>query len=591
MLVSELPFEILLRVAEHLSKSDKTSCASVCKRWTPPFQESLWKNIKAKSLKDIDRFYNLSKHSTNKFPYTLNRSLIIGGKSTFTDWLKCCIFQTFPNLMHLDILSMRMENKDVHESEYCGPIKSLVSLHLKFSTMGKPMVTPKIIRFIAQFPSLEKLNIHSYGPYYSMPLTTSDINTIHQNSPQLKSIKGYISLDNIDQDSVKTIPNTMPVPLVKALDLLITSQSCLWSHYLWLCYFRYKYPKLRSLKLNIVCKEGGFSFKEYNKRNGSFSSSATPVFLLLETVQFHINDKRKIPNAFLWDIIQQSSTSIKRLKYKTFSNTRKTAPIEEAEPFNINNIIIPNFSRYPLLVDLDIEYSNISIALDDLLDNCRALRHLYLSKVQLCTSRHAHNNPIQHALQTCDLEDIIIKTSVFNYISFRCRSLDLIKLTRLKICGSISKETGGMDIDMSYTRIKMLIIDRIKFYSSSNNINDSTKVNLFLLSHLPETSQPNENIKMKNVESPMSFIRWFHSIKNDEQSHNFKQDSRELSDQDGQEVLDYYHKHSYTKVSNGQEQKKYFERSLKDYWEKDLCRGYAEFRCGYIAKYVIPQLW
>ncbi|OAD72547.1 hypothetical protein PHYBLDRAFT_169675 [Phycomyces blakesleeanus NRRL 1555(-)] len=380
MLPSELPIEILSQIAEHLSKKDKALCALACKRWKVPFQESFWKNISAQSIEELCEICTIPKDSLHENPYALVKSLAVGGKSTFTAWLECGIFQIFSSLTHLDVRCLHIQTVDVYDANRSDSFRSL-----------KEMEQQKVISFISQFPNLEEVNIYSYDGQRILTFTTSDIDTIHNNLPHLKSVKGRFSLDDIDQDTIDNLQNTIPALSVTSLDLIITKKDCIW-----------------------------------------------------------------------------------------------------------------------------------------------------------------------------------------------CRYLELIKLTRLQICGIISEETKGVSIDMPYTKTQKLIFDRVQFYSSTEHLNERTKINLILMSQLTEASQSDENEETAGVESSMSYICWLHRFKETENVNNFTQWYRELSDQDCQEILAYYHKSSYKKKNIGtQEVRKGFGRkTTKKFWEDDLGRGYVEWVCS-----------
>ncbi|KAL0084446.1 hypothetical protein J3Q64DRAFT_1699814 [Phycomyces blakesleeanus] len=572
MLPSELPIEILSQIAEHLSKKDKALCALACKRWKVPFQESFWKNISAQSIEELCEICTIPKDSLHENPYALVKSLAVGGKSTFTAWLECGIFQIFSSLTHLDVRCLHIQTVDVYDANRSDSFRSL-----------KEMEQQKVISFISQFPNLEEVNIYSYDGQRILTFTTSDIDTIHNNLPHLKSVKGRFSLDDIDQDTIDNLQNTIPALSVTSLDLIITKKDCIWSHYLWLCYFNHKYPNLRRLKLRLECDENKFNFEEYHKRKGLVSCPIVPGFTRLERFTLYTNDSTKLSNAFFWDFFYQSRIYIKHLTYKNFARISNIGFLERSTPYYVYNFIRTDFSCYSLLVNLEVKCRHISIDLDNLLDSCTGLRQLRISRGKLHSSNsQAYKDKAQHGLQTLELDNTVVITCFFNHLSFRCRYLELIKLTRLQICGIISEETKGVSIDMPYTKTQKLIFDRVQFYSSTEHLNERTKINLILMSQLTEASQSDENEETAGVESSMSYICWLHRFKETENVNNFTQWYRELSDQDCQEILAYYHKSSYKKKNIGtQEVRKGFGRkTTKKFWEDDLGRGYVEWVCS-----------
>ncbi|OAD72474.1 hypothetical protein PHYBLDRAFT_78086 [Phycomyces blakesleeanus NRRL 1555(-)] len=257
--------------------------------------------------------------------------------------------------------------------------------------------------------------------------------------------------------------------------------------------------------------------------------------------------------------------------------------------FDIKNIVTPKLSHCPRLVDLEIKCCGVSIALDNVLDNCTALRRLSFCNGLLYINPETNERPIQHGLRTLELDTVTTKSFVFNYISSRCRDLEYMALIQTQIYESVSEKTKGLHINMSYTNFKKLYLDHVLFYLSDDFMNMNITIKLVLLSQLTDPRKTNKDPEHGNVESFATHIAWFHlsdALKNNTSLNSL--DITQLSEEDGYDItrqfLDFQLKRNY----NSQEAKTFIrEQTSVHPWKKDICEGCVEFTCGRINEYRI----
>ncbi|KAL0077789.1 hypothetical protein J3Q64DRAFT_1835906 [Phycomyces blakesleeanus] len=604
---SDLPFEILSHIAIYVLNDDKPACMMTCKRWKIPFQESVWKTIEIDSFEKLEEICTIANNSTSRLPpYDLTTEIIrIHRPCNIRELQKTQAFRTFQNLKHLDIGAISYELADFGFTRYVPDSTSLVSLKLKIKAIDGIISTPITIGILGHMPNLQKIDIYPELSIYKIQFKLHQFNHLHTLLPKLTAIKLSLSFHWIHPKAVPSIPQTDPAPSVTTLDLEIID----WDH-IWLYYFSFKYPNLRTLRWKTSRSEYEQTAKEYTMEKIELLRSITKAFTCLETIDFFTESSTEWAHAIFWEILCRLNSPVKRLKYSirnyscearflegvieqftnSFSRTLETlSVVGNLLSFDIKNIVTPKLSHCPRLVDLEIKCCGVSIALDNVLDNCTALRRLSFCNGLLYINPETNERPIQHGLRTLELDTVTTKSFVFNYISSRCRDLEYMALIQTQIYESVSEKTKGLHINMSYTNFKKLYLDHVLFYLSDDFMNMNITIKLVLLSQLTDPRKTNKDPEHGNVESFATHIAWFHlsdALKNNTSLNSL--DITQLSEEDGYDItrqfLDFQLKRNY----NSQEAKTFIrEQTSVHPWKKDICEGCVEFTCGRINEYRI----
>ncbi|KAL0084431.1 hypothetical protein J3Q64DRAFT_1747648 [Phycomyces blakesleeanus] len=444
------------------------------------------------------------------------------------DWLQSDTFRTFPNLKHLDIQYVYSKYSSMNFPSSYPPLDSLVSIKLQIHAVVQEIPTKDLLDLLKTMPRLRKLDVCVYSSVYSFRITPSNLNTLHEYLPHLTSITLRLALADISQDSVQTDLNITPILSVTTLDLDILD----WDH-LWLYYLSYKYPNVHTLRWKTSCASSGWIVKGYKELKGSPLRSIKAAFPHLDTFDFYTEDRTAWSHAILWELLCPSKAPIKKLKYtikkcscsaiytekiiqrlvQSFSKTIKTLSIVGDVYFDTENIARPEFSYCPRLVELEITDCGVSIALDNLLDNCISLRRLCFHNGRLFIGPEIHGELIKHGLQSLKLDSVVASGPVFDYLSFRCRSLEFMDLARAQICGSVSDKTKRLYIDMSYTSFKVLRLDHIQLYSSDKLMDKSTAINFLSLSQSTGPRLSGKRQQIQNDGPAVGHPTWFHKNK------------------------------------------------------------------------------
>ncbi|OAD72480.1 hypothetical protein PHYBLDRAFT_65477 [Phycomyces blakesleeanus NRRL 1555(-)] len=382
-------------------------------------------------------------------------------------------------------------------------VDTFVNLRIETSKLNVP--TPILIKLLTNYPSLKKINVSTHSSTKLLNFNLRNFNTLHKRSLQLEYIKGCFSLTDIHQNLIKTIPSTTPALHVTTLDLDLLD----WDH-LWLYYFSYKYLNLPTLKWKTICAPRKRIVKKYNAEKMVLLNSLQSVFPHLEM---------------------------------SFSTTLKKISIIRDAYFKAKNIVRSEFPYCLRLTSIELTDCGISITLDNILDNCPALRQLKFSRGQLTTSPEAHKES---------------NTEIYN-----------INLSHSQIGGLISAKIGSLCIDMSYTSFKLLQLSHVKFYSSENAMDKDTAINLTLLSHLTGLDMTAETEDLNKALE--------HSVENLARYHLY-------CELEG--LFDFTLERSRVKnMSQSSEADRSFDGQVsQNDWKEDLYRGYVELRCGHAAK-------
>ncbi|KAL0084490.1 hypothetical protein J3Q64DRAFT_1822668 [Phycomyces blakesleeanus] len=565
MLASDLPFEILSQIAKLLLTDDKLTYILTCKGWKIPFQESLWENIKVDSmdkLKDI--------------------CAIVNDPTAH-------VFKTFPNLKHLDMGSLYFYDIDISDTTYGPQWTSVTSLKLQIVPETWKTTAPFMIEVLRNIPNLQSLGIYPYQRFDSMVFDFNRYNDLHLALPQLVNFRVHLRLTDMHPGAVARIPSTYP-----ALS--------------WVYYFCFKYPNLQALTFSSLRQLGGISVMETNERNIALLRS-------LETVCFYTKELSEWSHVIFWELLCPSNVAIKSLKYRirsrdpdvtllcrvtdrllqSFSTTLAKLSINWGISFNTRIAFEPKLQYSSWLVSLKMRECGLSIALDDLLDHCPSLEHFEFSDGRLYNSSpETSGDPRQHGLLLLILDLVITNVSVLNYATFKCKGLEAIHLKSMRICGSVSAKTRSLCIGMSCLELKTLILDHVKFYSSSEeNMSKDPDINLILLSNLTSPRESAETIEKSNKDvnwkSFVEYLAWYHLRGKYDDIHDSAVKIRPLSDQESWTANEYFQVSQFkSKTDVFEAEESLDEKANEEDWKKDLCGGYVELRCSHRTKYDVP---
>ncbi|KAL0072892.1 hypothetical protein J3Q64DRAFT_1699757 [Phycomyces blakesleeanus] len=168
--------------------------------------------------------------------------------------------------------------------------------------------------------------------------------------------------------------------------------------------------------------------------------------------------------------------------------------------------------------------------------------------------------------------------------------LEYLYLTQSQVSGPVCQRTGSMLIDMSHTRLKMLLLAQVQFYSLARYTDSRTAINLVLLSHLIgpwQRSLSIQDINKRFIVYPIGWFRLFYGL---DDMFDCTKTSRRLSEQEADFVENYYRGFSINRlIPEGEDSLVYSVlQYFEDDWAKDLYKGHIELRFDYVAEYFVP---
>ncbi|OAD73533.1 hypothetical protein PHYBLDRAFT_187133, partial [Phycomyces blakesleeanus NRRL 1555(-)] len=309
---------------------------------------------------------------------------------------------------------------------------------------------------------LQELEILNDGSLCRVEFGIDDFDNMHQSLQNLSSIKAIIHLSFDFSAMLDAIPNTTPALSVTSLDInsklfenktyYINGNMNYWNP-LWMYYFGYKYPNLRSLKLNATNIVEIPIIPGKRETTRSLFRSNPKAFQHLETFSLTTDRYFESFDLILWEVLCRLKVSLKHLTL----NAAIWNEIDDSYPMDVNRILqsfseklesllltgfmynafnedtILEFSYYyPFLTNLCISGESVLLDLDNLLEKCVALKQLKLCGEDLYLDPYTTTeNPDleQHGLEILTLGSCFTSAETLNRISFRCRSLKHLTLS------------------------------------------------------------------------------------------------------------------------------------------------------------------
>ncbi|KAL0084695.1 hypothetical protein F4703DRAFT_1855587 [Phycomyces blakesleeanus] len=622
---SGLPFEILLKIADNLKKNELLACSLTCKGWRHPFLIVLWKDIHVFNPKGMKAFINSIKASKNVssshslLAHTL-RILLDSRAIRNFDMDISEIFKYMQNLKWLDLGDVDYKSiyTEITKSEKVWT--SLERLTMRCPIASEIQPAKNVLEFIYACNMLQRLQVFYQAQSYNTEFSVDDFDNMHQNLQNLSSFDLNIYLSPDFSTTMNKIRSTKPA--FGMTSLYISSREyrkyvdestyvCQnnWNP-LWLCYFGYKYPNLRSITLDVA-DAGDIPITSDQKQAAiSLFRSNPNAFRHLEEFKLATDTYFESSDFVLWDLLCALRLPLKHLKL----NATRFGKVDPSYPMDVNRILqyvsetietlsLKGFiynrnyqnttlelSYYcPLLTKLCIRGKNVSLNLDNILEKCVALKKLKFAGERLFVNTITTNEEPkqQHGLQKLMLYDCTIKAEVFHYISSRCRRLKRMTLRNLHIEGSICEETGRLLLDMPYTFLEALYIGKIK-YGDEYRQSDLGSFGMTLLSQIskPLLSNGNNKNQEKEIDSKYPIvtshdIKWLYTYVYAWVNDVPVTDTMEPSHKDVDIVLDYFKNFQINKANSPlNDHNLYYEEEPESCWKYELYKGYGEFRFG-----------
>ncbi|KAI9020923.1 hypothetical protein CLU79DRAFT_754386, partial [Phycomyces nitens] len=473
MLATHLPYDILTTIAEYLSCNDSRECSSTCKAWWIPFRKYAWRSIVVHNRIRLKHICNVIETETD-FSLETNyfvQILDFGCHVIVSNKIINILQHQFQNVKYLTVPNGKFDGASFGLVADWSRWKYLEHLELTTPSMKSITEFNNVFEALSLLDNLSNLSLNGHTDGNNV-MTWNHLDIIHEYLPKLKKLQLAMHFSPISTQDLAKIRQSKP-----AVNITQTNFHILHTTSLWLFYFTCKYPNMEY-----------FSWGDGIKSDEQLEhwELVMPMFYNLDTmfprlVNIFLNcsgSNTKSPYSYFWKLINRFKAPLKNVCYST--NCDKTVAHPESSLIEclqacsttmvtlyygnntrsqtINKSTI-TFIMCPRLVDLCLEFFDSHVSLDSILDNCPALKKLVLKCRLLFLSKDAaKNSSVPHCLKSIILTQLKTTTSVFNYLSLRCKELDTMRLKYIRIRGPVSPTTGNLSIDMPFTQFKVLRI-------------------------------------------------------------------------------------------------------------------------------------
>ncbi|KAI9024452.1 hypothetical protein CLU79DRAFT_747254 [Phycomyces nitens] len=474
MLASELPFEILAQIGAFLSKTEVSRCAIQCRVWNNPFQECLWKDVMVYDKHRLDLICDaVEEENIYRKNGSLVRKLALSEKFTLTDEQLHTIQRFFPELRYLFIGRTCLTDITYSTMDGWNHWRFLTELVIEVDTLLMENKEKTVLKILFHLPHLESLDISQPMRDPAMMFTIKDLEILHTYLPRLMCFRLYLNLCNLSDEDLVHVETVRPAENVKIFGLYIKSMD-----YRWLCYFARKYSNVHTLEWE------SYKDREANEyQNEAIESFSTiPLaFPHLRTVTIDSKGHRQQKHLVLWELLSLFKARLKHIGItlsfppenlellkdvldKSISLSRmslETLSIQSVVPFARTQDITSTFNHCPHLVHLQIITQKCMVVLDTILDRCLALRSLTITGTLIMLKKSASNKIITHNLRKIDISQVKVKATMFVYLSSRCRKLDSMRLTDVRLKEELGQNPKDVCINMPFTHFQTLYLHRV----------------------------------------------------------------------------------------------------------------------------------
>ncbi|KAL0094323.1 hypothetical protein F4703DRAFT_1817833, partial [Phycomyces blakesleeanus] len=594
----------------NLISNEKLCCATICKAWKQPFLESLWIIIRLNNYRNVEYICDMLTSQPNIFEKDTHRTrtLFLGKGLSMSEKQLGIIQQHFQYVETLGVTEQSLGSSEFGEFADWSQWKSLKNMDFCVEGLTLYNQMKEFLRILSFLPCLRHLETNKTTDVPSVVYKLGDFETIHLYLPKLEYMSILGNIEDFTTEDLVRIKTVVPAHKLTVAKFRIFDLDLRW-----LCYFSRKYPNLHTLEL--VCFPIPEKASLFRKEAIAMIPSLSNSFQRLTKVTINCTLGMGWGFTAFWDMLRQFGVSIKHLEYRligchsdinqsimTISKCTRSCS-ETLELLFMSNTLrcdnpstIPNtLGSLPRLVDLCIIMEGVHIAIDALLDNCTALRKLRLTVKTISINSNDTSDITMHDLRSLELTKATTGTDVFNYLSHRCPQLNSMRLASMKVVGPVSKDTGVLYFDMSYTHFDYLHFTSVFFYATNDGTeNDYSSVNLLNFG----TSDPEMNpegasetvFNLGDIENkmPLDDPLWLHVYCNivscmqiddlrilDQEESDFTQEYFEAYESN---VESYYPDHI---------RRSWWGQVPKESWKDDLHRGYVRFYFNYVGRYVI----
>ncbi|KAI9019480.1 hypothetical protein CLU79DRAFT_757338 [Phycomyces nitens] len=607
MRASELSFEILSLIASLLTNKDKLCCTLVCNAWKAPFQDALWSRIEISGYEKLDSLFNVLLEANIYLAngHRVRELLFNKGVATSEEQL----LTTQKYFRNISYLKIRLGNLSYSHPAVVPADWSLwgklTRLEIYVSGLNSENEAQDILHVISSLPVLERFDLTDNYYTRRKPYTFQDFESFHRYSPRLK----YLAMDLLTTTiSIEDIlqADIVPTTVLTTVNLFNRTMDLGWLYYCAL-----KYPNVHTFGWKMDCRQDPAQVQDQDQDQIMSRFAALECFFPhLDTLFVRDILKIDLRHTIFWKLLCQFGVFPRNLYYdlewidstpyqsrRTLGNGMYSCPNHlktlSLTSFNHNFLLtysLLTLGEFPQLVDLHIMLNRASIFFDVLLDQCLSLKTLRLDNCLILfdsTSR----NCVKHGLRRLQLSHLKVDPRTFDYISLHCQELSHLYLSEVRVIGSMSKDTGALYLNMSYTRLKLLKLENVHFYSSKTEY-DKDLIKLLCI-------KQSEISTISGLDNPGSVERRLISVLEGLWLHYYQSRSEgklgakiRILHADEIEYAKRYFVSFRNKMTVLADSYMTWNElgPVQSSWKDDLCQGHVEISCRYLEELSIDNV-
>ncbi|KAI9028076.1 hypothetical protein CLU79DRAFT_832492 [Phycomyces nitens] len=508
----------------------------------------------------------------------------------------------FPNIKYINLDDIYISQKNFGLAADWHPWRLLRELAISLWRIDTPDMGNKLVKLLLTLPVLRRLEIKNHNILISsLSFSLNDLETIHLNLKHLGHLSLKSKLLPISDIALAQIADVLPATTMRKLR--IESEN---TDHRWLYYFAHKYPNLRTIEFH----GSNTLTNPEEQRNSTIPMLLKDSFVFQYLTELYIRypDFTGEEDILFWDIPNFENIPLKRATIyirpmdphspdnhcdfcKRITESYLTKFSKTIELFNlccesIHTVPVQLVKMENTLYNLVKLYTNIPISadIDSLLCAAPRLKTIVLFDADIKVRDELYT-PKRFDLQSFTLYSGNITSDVLRFLSFHCRSLDVLELKKLSIYGNFTTP-GCQFIDMTYTRLKKLDISYTEFIIQDNT-ECPDNINIMLITRpvedIPPKQEYDPNVLPTVIGTPTkAHYDWFYASE--------PKMMHPISKERGSRIIKFFSNYEENKRIT-LEKAPIKMRKHCNRWKRRCAFGYTNIGLGYVADYEVDRTW
>ncbi|KAI9008841.1 hypothetical protein CLU79DRAFT_776569 [Phycomyces nitens] len=613
MSATNLPLEVILLIGKSLSQKDRLACTTVCKAWSEGFTKSLWSTILPATQKAFKKLCDtISSKQGQEGDYSYVKEMI------FTTELKPTVKQVELLQKHFKNLNNVILGCDFGDTGFFGkkidwkPWSKIKSLTVDDRFRESP---ENMSDFLDVLPLLTCLEDLTFIRPDKNPLSLKEIDEIPNRLPKIKTMLLSCTLGPLSTKDVRHIEELERGKEGVQICLCVTLID-----FRWIYYFLRKYRDFGDFNI---------TFPDDIKRKRLYTDQMVQMVkaagdeVTKDTKSLLVYEREDGPrlNRLLMESLKEAGVTYSDVSFVTpkqfsrYTNGLQLADFFKNIPQDIKKIQVgmgdmekfilfsEEICSFPVLESLVIETA-VCERPEKLLRNCPKLKELNICLPEGCNMDGVLGKS-QYGLESLTVPKEWISADILSFFSKRCGKLNRLDLCGVDLVCYPLSDDGSTVINMAKQHFKSVNLsckDIVLPMKAKEYETDIKKLHLICVvqmnSYKPAPIKRNgkgESLLSNNVVTR----DWYHLYSSDRDpdglyfysTHNIRRLKKDEVEYAENYFRDFSNKEDR---DNGavEDMATLMEEAFldKEDWKESLERGFLEFRCASMDKFVSPYM-